>query len=226
MTLMTRSIEALPPLESGDRLTRLEFEKRYAAMSRKVKAELIDGIVYMASPVRITQHGSPHALLIAWLAVYASETRGTQVSDNTTLRLDDFNEPQPDALLRLRPEVGGRSRVDENDYLNGGVELVGEIAASSAAYDLHQKKAVYLRHGCLEYVVHVVHEREVRWFALQEGEYRELPADAAGVIRSRVFPGLWLDVPALLASDLSKLLATLRAGLASDEHAAFVKRLG
>jgi hypothetical protein len=96
---------------------------------------------------------------------------------------------------------------------------------TSAAYDLHQKKALYLRHSFLDYVVLVVHERVVHWFALENGDYVELAADANGVLRSRAFPGLWLDATALLASDGAKLLATLREGLRSDEHAAFARTL-
>jgi Uma2 family endonuclease len=213
----------IPPLQSGDRLTRVEFERRYEAMPENVKAELIDGVVYVASPAS-NDHGEPNALLVTWLGIYASETPGTRVSTNGTVRLDELSEPQPDALLWLRPEVGGRVRL-EDGYLRGAPELMAEVAVSSAACDLHQKKAVYLRHACLEYVVLVVHERVVHWFALENGDYVELAADANGVLRSRAFPGLWLDATALLAGDGAKLLATLREGLHSDEHAAFARTL-
>jgi Uma2 family endonuclease len=188
-----------------------------------VKAELIDGVVFMASPTK-HEHGLPHGLVDTWLGVYMSETPGTELSSNATLRLDELSEPQPDALLRILSEKGGRSRLDEG-YIRGGVELVAEVAASSASYDLHQKKAVYQRHACLEYLVVVVHEEEVRWFALEEGDYVALAPDTAGVLRSRVFPGLWLDGGALLAGDAARVLAVLRQGLATSEHAAFVRSL-
>ena len=48
--------------------------------------------------------------------------------------------------------------------------------------------------------------------------------DRQGVARSRVFPGLWIDVPALLARG-RRLCAAVQEGLASPGHAAFVKRL-
>jgi Uma2 family endonuclease len=140
------------------------------------------------------------------------------------VRLDELSEPQPDALLRILPESGGRSRVDEEGYLQGCPELVVEVAASTASYDLHQKKTVYQRHACLEYVV-VVHEAEVRWFALEAGEYVTVAQDATGILRSRTFPGLWLDSGALLAGDAARVLALLREGLRSEEHAAFVRAL-
>lgn len=209
----TRDQARIPRLENGDRLTRVEFERRYAAMPKRVKAELLDGAVYMVPPVEL-EHVDPHALVIGWLTAYSAATPGTRVSTDATLRLDELSEPQPDALLRRLPEAGGKSRVDPEGYLRGGVELVCEVAASSASYDLHQKKSVYQRHACLEYVVLVVHEAEVVWFALENGEYVPL-APEGSILKSRTFPGLWLDAKALLAGDGARLLAVLREGLAT-----------
>ena len=110
---------ALPPLENGDRLTREEFEKRYAAMPEVKKAELIDGVVHMGSPVRFGKHSEPHAALLTWLGTYAAFTQGVRLGDNATVRLDSDTEPQPDALLRIEPEVGGSSRISEDDYIEG-----------------------------------------------------------------------------------------------------------
>lgn len=216
----------LPPLESGDRMTRVEFERRYHAMpaNKKRKAELIDGVVIMASPTK-HMHGNRHALLTAWTVAYSIATPGTSPFSESTLRLDEDNEPEPDDGLRLLPQVGGRSREEEDGYLRGPVELVAEVALSSASHDLHQKKDVYRRHGCAEYLVVVLHSREVHWFALREGLYQPLTPDADGVLRSEVFPGLWLDPKALLSGDGAALMATLQRGLASPEHAAFAARL-
>jgi len=44
-----------------------------------------------------------------------------------------------------------------------------------------------------------------------------------GVIRSQVFPGLWLDVVAML--DMPQVLSVLQSGINSAEHQAFVQRL-
>src|SRR6266536_1100721 len=139
---MAQDVE-LPPLESGDRLTRQEFERRYSARPDLKKTELIEGVVYVPSPVRIT-HGRPHGQIMAWLGAYCAATPGVDMADNTTVRLDLDNEPQPDALLRLEPEAGGHSRIDEDDYIEGAPELIIEVAASSAAYDLHDKQHAYL----------------------------------------------------------------------------------
>ena len=95
------NLQLLHFLENGDRLSRAEFEKRYHAMPRLKKAELINGIVYISSPVRYYRHGKPHALLITWLGTYEANTVGVALADNCTVRLDDQNEPQPDAVLRI-----------------------------------------------------------------------------------------------------------------------------
>lgn len=218
-----RAVTALPPLENGDRLTRPEFERRYEAMPHLKKAELIEGVVYVPSPVRYEQHGRPNFGLETWLGVYSAATPGVMGASNTTVRLDLDNEVQPDVLLRL--EEGGRSRISPDGYVEGAPELVVEVAASSASYDLHDKLRVYRRNGVQEYVVWRVLDGCLDWFALREGSYQRLEPDEAGVLRSEVFPGLWLAGPALLAGDLAAVLATLQEGLATPEHAAFVERL-
>jgi Uma2 family endonuclease len=215
----------VPPLESGDRLTRYEFEHRYQAMPYIKKAELIEGVVYVASPVRMANHGRPHAALVGWLMVYKAATPGVDLGDNATVRLDADNEPQPDALLRIEPEVGGNSRISEDDYVEGVPELIAEIAASSASYDLNDKLNAYRRNGVQEYIVWQIYENRLNWFSLQEGRYVTLEPDGVGVIRSQIFPGLWLAVNALREGDLAEVLAVLQQGLQTAEHQAFVEHL-
>lgn len=205
------SSQVLPPLENGDRLTRPEFERRYAAMSHIKKAELVEGCVYMASPVRITQHGAPHARIMAWLGIYWAATPGVQVGDNPTVRLDADNEVQPDALLRL--ETNGQSRISDDGYVEGAPELVIEIAASSASIDLNQKLHVYRRNQVQEYLVWQVYEAVFTWFRLRDGQYLSLPANPSGILCSEIFPGLWLDASALLAGDLATVLSVAQAGI-------------
>ncbi|MFN4278670.1 Uma2 family endonuclease [Thermosynechococcus sp.] len=212
----------LPPLESGDRLSRAEFERRYAAMPHLKKAELIEGIVYVASPVRVS-HSQPHAAMIGWLFFYTVMTPGLGCYDNPTVRLDGDNEPQPDAVLRL--EKGGNSHISEDGYIEGAPELVVEIAASSAAYDLHDKLRVYRRNGVQEYLVWCTYDRQIHWFYLEAGEYESLTPDGEGVLRSRRFPGLWLATQALLEHDLGTVLQVLQRGIATPEHQAFVQIL-
>src|SRR5215211_4278634 len=180
------------PLTSGDRLTRREFERRYEAMPEHFRAELVEGVVYVASPVRFTSHASPHTHIITWLGTYCAATPGVSMGDNATVRLDPFNEPQPDVLLRLEPEAGGHSRITFDDYIEGPPELVVEIAASSAAYDLREKKTVYQRNGVREYLIWQIYEQRLDWFYLYEDEYEPLLPDADGITRSRIFPGLHL----------------------------------
>jgi Uma2 family endonuclease len=215
----------IPPLEPGDRLTRDEFERRYEAMPEVKKAELIEGFVYMPFPVRLYRHAQPHSHLVTCFGNYRAATPGVGIGDNSTARLDLDNEPQPDAMLFILPDRGGQARVSEDDYLEGAPELVAEIASSSVSFDLHTKKNVYRRCGVREYVVWRVLEGEIDWFALEAGEYKPVAPDAAGFVKSRVFPGLWLDSAALVAGDLTKALAAVQAGIASAEHGEFVRRL-
>ncbi|NET56602.1 MAG: Uma2 family endonuclease [Symploca sp. SIO2E6] len=205
--------QTIPPLENGDRLTLAEFERRYITMPKLKKAELIEGIVYMASPLRITQHGEPHSSIITWLGVYKAATTGVQLGDNCTVRLDADNEPQPDALLRI--EVGGQSTISEDGYVEGAPELIAEIAASTVSIDVHDKLKVYRRNQVQEYIIWRVEEQELDWFRLVEGKYIQLVANEEGIISSEIFPGLWLDKQALLAGDLARVLAVLQQGLSN-----------
>ena len=214
-----------PPLEAGDRLSRAEFEQRYQAHPEIQKAELIEGTVYMASPVRVEQHGEPHGWIITSLGLYVAATPGVRLAVEATVRLGFDTEAQPDAMLWLGPEQGGRSRITEDDYLEGPPELIVEIAASSAAYDLHAKKQAYHRYGVPEYLAVQVYEQRLDWFAWRAGGYEALPPGKGGRLQSEVFPGLWLQPAALWDRDLARLVAVLQEGLASPEHAAFVARL-
>jgi Uma2 family endonuclease len=217
--------EDVLPLEQGDHLTRDEFERRYEAMPDLKKAELIEGVVYMPSPVRVNYHGRPHLHFATWIGVYESATPGILGADNTTARLDLVNEPQPDLLLLIHPTRGGQARISEDDYIEAAPELVAEVAASSASYDLHDKLEVYRRNGVREYIVWRVLESQVDWFVLHGDRYERLAPDADGLLRSTVFPGLWLDPAALVGGDLARALAVVQQGVASPEHAAFVARL-
>src|SRR6185369_7624648 len=216
---------ATPPLENGDHLSAREFLRRYEAMPEVKRAELISGIVYMGSPIRIDQHGEPDALIQTWLGTYSVATPGVKHANNSTTRLGPDDVPQPDALLRIAAEFGGHARVDAKGYLDGAPELVVEVAASSVSLDVRQKLDSYRRAGVREYIVWRTEDETVDWWILEEDEYRPLPAAADGTLRSKAFPGLWLDVPALLAGDGPKVMAKLQEGLQRAERGAFVADL-
>ena len=214
-----------PPLQNGDHLGAQEFLRRYEAMPEVKKAELINGVVYMGSPIRIEQHGEPDGLIQVWLGTYGLATPGVKHATNSTTRLGPDDVPQPDGLLRLEPEVGGQARVDANGYLGGAPELVVEVAASSVSFDVREKLASYRRSGVREYVVWRTEDEAVDWWMLLDDEYRPIPPQADGILRSQLFPGLWLDAQALLARDGTKVIAKLQEGLQSAEHVAFVSQL-
>ncbi len=217
--------EPIPPLENGDRLSRHEFERRYEVMPHIQKAELVEGVVYVASPLRFESHAEPHGWIVTWLGVYQISTPGVRLGIEPTVRLDLDNEPQPDGVLFINSSSTRQARLSADDYIEGAPELVVEIAASSAAYDLHDKKKVYRRNGVQEYIVWQIFENKLDWFYLSAGEYVLLEPDAEGVLRSPVLPGLWLSVPSLLEGNMASVLAVLQQGLNSPQHAEFVKRL-
>ncbi len=217
---------AIPPLESGDRLTRDEFLRRYEAMPELKKAELIEGVVYVSSPVRYEYHARQHLDLGTWIGNYRAGTPGVGASDNGTVLLDPESAPQPDVALFINPDHGGGVRFDEDGYIVGAPDLVAEVAASTASYDLHDKLGAYRRNGVREYLVCRVFDRRVDWFVLREGTYEPLAPAPDGSLRSTVFPGLWLDPAALLRGDLPAVLTLVQHGLESPEHAEFAARLG
>ncbi|MBD2615800.1 MAG: Uma2 family endonuclease [Nostoc sp. ZfuVER08] len=216
----------IPLLENGDKLTRYEFERRYNATPNLKKAELIEGIVYiMPAALRFRSHGQPHGWILTWLGTYEVATSGVSLGVEPTVRLDLDNEPQPDAVLLINPKAGGQAKLSEDDYIEGAPELIVEIAASSVAIDLHAKKQAYRRNGVKEYIVWQVLDEKLSWFYLEQGEYLELATDSSGILRSRVFPGLWLAVAELLAGNMQSVLTILQTGLQSPEHAEFVQQL-
>jgi Uma2 family endonuclease len=216
-------VELIPSLENGDHLTRAEFERRFAAAPHIKKAELIEGVVHVPSPVSLL-HADIHALAMAWLSAYWAKTPGLKLSDNATLILDFENEVQPDALVRIMPERGGKAQ-PSGKYLSGPPELVVEVALSSVAYDLHEKLRVYRRSGVIEYLVFVIDEKTTRWFHLEEGAYVTIEPDENGIRHSRVFPGLDLHDEYFWQNRLPELVAVVQRGLESATHAEFVARL-
>jgi len=214
---------ALPAeLHSGDRYSREEFHRIYSEMPEDFKAELIGGIVYLASPRKLP-HGTSHLPLGTLFFTYEAKTPGVQCADNTTILLGEDCEPQPDLLLRILPEHGGQSDTTEDEYISGPPELVAEIAHSSHAMDLHAKRADYQRYGVKEYLVLSVRDRRLYWFDLYNN--RERKAEADGIVKLTSFPGLWIHATALLSKDHAKMIAVLEQGLASAEHAEFVDSL-
>jgi Uma2 family endonuclease len=214
--MATATEQRVPPLVAGDKLTRAEFLRRWEAHPEIKNAELIKGIVYMSSPVT-AEHGDMDGDLGIWLGTYKVATPGTAFGHNTTSFLLD-DTPQPDLNLRILPEYGGSSWVEDN-YLQGVPELLVEICRSSVSYDLHLKLDLYQAAKIPEYLAVLLFEQEIRWHILVNGEYQLLPPHAEGLWQSRVFPGLWLDGKALLAGN------THQEGLRSPEHGRFIAKL-
>ena len=224
MNTALRRSRTIPRLENGDHLTRDEFERRYKA-TPEVWAELVEGVVFLSAPIRIKEHGEPHADFTTWLGIYKMSTPDVHGASRTTLRLDCKNEFQPDVSVFIDPACGGRAR-SEDGYLAGSLELAAEVSATTASIDRNAKYGVYQRNQIQEYIIWRVYDEAIDWFVLQSGAYVPLAADPTdGLLKSRVFPGLWLDSAALIGGDMPSVVAALNRGLATAEHAAFVAQL-
>jgi Uma2 family endonuclease len=212
-----------PPLRDGDRLTADEFLRRWEAMSGLQHAELIDGIVYMPSPVS-SKHGVFHLSLSGWLDNYIAYTPGCSGDVEATWQMGERDVPQPDLALWILPDHGGQSRV-AGEYSAGAPELIVEVAASSRARDLGAKLRLYERMSVREYLIAVVSQRNFIWYQSTANGFQPLVPDFDGIFRSRCFPGLWLDPAAFWQLDRARVRTVLQQGLVSTEHAAFVTRL-
>ena len=216
------SPQRIPPLQNGDCLTREEFERRFDATPNLKKAELIDAVVYMPPPVSV-EHGQPHFDLITFLGIYAANTPSVRGAGVCSVRMGPKNMPQPDVFLII--PSGGKTRISKDKYVEGPPELIAEVAASSASYDLHVKMDLYQRQGVQEYIVWRVFEQEIDWFVLSKNKFKLLFPDSGGVFRSQIFPGLWLDAPALLRGDFATVMKVLKRGLQTKQHRDFVRKL-
>jgi Uma2 family endonuclease len=220
----TRPKKIVPPLVAGEHLDQPTFHERYEAMPPETRAELVDGVVYMPSPMR-RGHGRESRFVSGWLDRYERFSPGVEGADNATVKLDLRGEPQPDHFLLIEPECGGQTGVDEDDYYTGAPELVAEITKSSRYHDLVRKKGDYERAGVQEYVIFELDPDCVHWFVHRGGRFEEMRPGRDGIYRSKVFPGLWLDPAALFARDRARRDEVLEQGVQSPAHAAFVARL-
>ena len=212
------------PFDNGDEMDQPTFHALYETTPEGFRAELIEGVVYFKMPVQLN-HGRPQAKMATWISIYSAETPETDVGVAPTLKLGLTSEPEPDACLFLSPEGGGNCEIDEEDYLLGPPELVVEIANTTKATDLGRKKRDYERAGVKEYIVVMPSELKVIWFHRQKDRFVNLLPSSDGCIRSICFPGLWLKSDEVFSKSASAILRTLRLGLASPEHAAFVAKL-
>lgn len=214
----------IPRLEHGDRLTRSEFHRRYEEMPENIKAELIAGVVFIKSKRKVTE-GKASAKIAGLLGSYALNIKEIESAIHASVMIDDANEYQPNAVLYVKEEFGGNTYISTDDYLEGSPELVVEIASSTASFDTTEKKNTYRRNGVQEYIIWRVDDEEIDWFAWEEGEYIPLEKDKNGVIESRFFGGLRLNIEAILKDDLAKVLNDLQKGLKSKKHKDFIKGL-
>lgn len=209
-------------LRSGDHMSRELFHRIYSVSPANVKAELLGGVVYVASPAK-NPHGQMCSRLHNIFGAYQGHTPGTDCSENVTVTLGDEDEVQPDLLLRILPSCGGRSKDTDDEYIQGQPELVAEIAYTSMSIDFHTKRQRYQKAGVLEYIVICIRPKQLRWFDLQAD--LELTPDAESITRSKALPGLWIQADSLLQFDYHRAMNVLHRGMNTGEHAEFVAKL-
>jgi Uma2 family endonuclease len=120
-----------------------------------------------------------------------------ETANDSTWIIDKSSTVQPDCFLRY---VQGNSWLDEQSYLRGAPELVVEISASTVSMDSHQKKANYERAGVREYIVWRVIDKVIDiWrYDDQTKSFLAAPPNADRIWSSAVFPGLVLDLAAVM----------------------------
>ena len=216
--------EDFPLLKEGDRLTQQEFHKRYMQMPEVMKAELIEGVVTMPSPISVEYHTYPQGDLGWWIASYYLKTPHVRGGPNGSIILNENNELQPDLLMHIESAAGGNASLNEEGFLIGAPELVIEVSHTSSSIDMGPKMKAYQSNGVAEYLIWKVKEKEIQWLALKDGNYSQLPIER-DLLKSEVFPGLWLNVSALFKQELEQVEATLRSGMESEAYLNFVKEL-
>jgi hypothetical protein len=217
---MMRLVYAQPlPFEAGDRMCRDEFLARWEEAPDLKFAELIDGVVYLPSPVSL-EYSDREILLLIWATTFARRLGKGHVTLDATWMMEEESAPQPDIALRIRPEFGGQSR-NVDKFAGGAPEFAAAVTRSTRSYDLGPKLQLYERVGVREYLAALLEEQRLEWRVLREGRYELLQPDAAGIFRSTVFPGLWLDEAAFWANDTPAVLRVLEQGMSSTEFAAF-----
>ena len=209
-------------LSTGMRLDLEEFLARWEALPGLKNAELIEGVVYVSSPVS-NDHGIHEAILTFWASLYAEDTPGCSVGSNATCKMVR-QSPQPDVHLRLTEDFGGNSNLSEG-LITGALELVAEICVTSMEIDFGPKLALYQGAGVREYITVETLQPRIVWRVLVDGSYREIQPDGEGILRSQSFPGLWLDTAGFWAWDRGRMHETLNLGLDSSAHREFVEYL-
>ena len=189
-------------------MSRDEFMRRWEQIPELKQAELIEGVVYLASPVSLA-HGSYDALFVQWLGRYSfAVQKGLKITTNTTVPIG-YSTFQPDIAL-FHP---ANAEDADRKYLEHVPDLVVEISHSSRSYDLGPKLAAYRSAGLRDYITVLLEDQRVEWRVLSGARYRLLQPAKDGILRSPNFPGLWLDTLALFPPNERRLFGAIDRGL-------------
>ena len=166
-----------------------DFDDFCALVKDGQKADLIDGVIYMASPDN-TEANDLNAWLVMVVRGYARRKKlGNVYCSRVALRLNKRNSPEPDLLFVKRE----RQHLVKRGYIDGPADLVMEIVSpDSIERDYIKKRRQYQRFGVPEYWIIDPLRRRVVFLRLEaDGKYRAARA-VKGVLSSDVLPGFRL----------------------------------
>jgi Uma2 family endonuclease len=158
------------------------------------RVELVDGEL-LTMPAIGAKHASVTSRLIEPL-FDATARAAVLVTGSMPLRLDRYNELEPDVLVvKRRDDDDARSHPTPADTL-----LVIEVSDGTRAFDLGRKAELYARFGVAEYWVVDLVARHVRVHRAPEGgAYANVEPVADGPLTPTALPDVAVDVTALMS---------------------------
>jgi len=185
-----------PPVPDRHRLDVDAYYKmaETGILPQKTRCELIDGEIFDLNAM-----GSPHAALTNRLARHFARALSDEtalVNVQSPLRLDAFNEPEPDLmLLRPRADFYSQSHPSAGDVL-----LLIEVSDSSLAHDRGRKLALYAKFGVPEVWIIDIAGKKIEVFREPcEGGYKSCAPQSAGLLSAELLPSAKLDVAEFFA---------------------------
>jgi Uma2 family endonuclease len=187
----------------------ISVEEFYRLVPDGQKADLIEGVIYMASPDSL--RANELTLFISWLFKGFIEVRGIGgkvVFSRYACRLSESSAPEPDVAY-VRPERVG---LVESGGMRGGPDIAVEVVSRESRHrDYDDTRRLYEEAGVAEYWIIDPVQQRVEFLVLEEDRYRLAPLEQNRLFRSRALSGFWIDVDWLLADPLPAATRCLEA---------------
>ena len=188
-------------------------EDFYALVPDRQKADLLDGVIYVASPD--TYHGDQYTNFLARLLAGFCEARdlGKVFGSRFAFRLSPHRCPEPDVAVVL----ASRLHLVDDHGMTGGPDVAVEVVSrDSRTRDYRDKRRIYEESGVSEYWLVDPIKGRADFLVLEAGKYQSAVLDDGSIFRSRVLPGFFLDGRWLFGEDLPKVQPTSTRSCAAD----------